>query len=108
MTKHFVGVVKDFPIGSVKQLELAGREIALVHSEEGFFAVDDICTHAEVSLSEGTLKGCLLECPMHGAEFDVRSGEAKSLPATKPLATYEVFVDGSDEIAKISIEVGNK
>jgi len=59
-----------------------------------------------VSLSDGTLNGCLLECPMHGAEFDVRTGEAKSLPATKPLEVYKVVIDGMDENAKVSIEVG--
>lgn len=107
MSKHLVGQVKDFPLGSVKQIEIQGIEIALAHVEEGFFAVDDICTHAEVSLSEGTLRGCLLECPMHGAEFDIQTGEAKSLPATKALSVYKVLIDGTDENAKISIEVGN-
>lgn len=103
---HLVGCVKDFPSGSIKKVEVDGLEIALINSAEGFFAVNDVCTHAEVSLSDGTLNGCLLECPMHGAEFDVRTGEAKSLPATKPLEVYKVVIDGMDENAKVSIEVG--
>lgn len=106
MTKQTIGTLKDFPIGSVNQFDVNGVEVALVHTEDGFFAVDDVCTHAEVSLSEGQLNGCLLECPMHGAEFDVRTGEAKSLPATKPLTVYKVIIDGSDENAQLSIEVG--
>ena len=104
--KTAVGAVKDFPLGSITQVEVDGIEIALVNSEDGFFAVNDVCTHAEVSLSDGQLNGCLLECPMHGAEFDIKTGEAKSLPATKPLEVYQVIVDGNDEHATVSIEVG--
>jgi 3-phenylpropionate/trans-cinnamate dioxygenase ferredoxin subunit len=104
--KQIVGEVKDFPLGSITKVEIDDLEIALVNSPEGFFAVNDICTHAEVSLSDGTLNGCLLECPMHGAEFDIKTGEAKTLPANKPLEVYQVFVDGTDENAKVSIEVG--
>jgi 3-phenylpropionate/trans-cinnamate dioxygenase ferredoxin subunit len=106
MSNKVVGTVKDFPKGSITQVEIDGLEIALVNSEEGFFAVNDICTHAEVSLSDGQLNGCLLECPMHGAEFDIKTGEAKSLPATKPLEVYQVVVEGIDENATVSIEVG--
>ncbi len=104
--KQKIGTVRDYPVGTVHQVEIDGLEIALVNSEEGFFAVNDVCTHAEVSLSDGFLNGCLLECPMHGAEFDVRTGEAKSLPATKSLEVYKVSIDGNDENATVSIEIG--
>jgi 3-phenylpropionate/trans-cinnamate dioxygenase ferredoxin subunit len=103
---HIVGTVKDYALDSITQIDIDGVEIALVKTAEGFFAVSDICTHAEVSLSDGSLNGCLLECPMHGAEFDIKTGEAKSLPATKPLEVYKVLVSGTDENATVSIEVG--
>lgn len=106
MSNKVVGNVKDFPKGSITQVEIDGIEIALINSEEGFFAVNDLCTHAEVSLSDGQLNGCLIECPMHGAEFDIKTGQAKSLPATKPIEVYQVVVDGNDENATVSIEVG--
>lgn len=105
-SSQIVGTVKDFPLNTVTQVEVDGIEIALASTSEGFFAVNDVCTHAEVSLSDGFLNGCLLECPMHGAEFDVRTGEAKSLPATKSLEVYKVVVNGVDEDATVSIEAG--
>ena len=101
-----VGALRNFPLGSITQLEIADLEIALAHTEDGLFAIDDVCSHAEVSLSDGTINGCLIECPMHGAEFDLKTGEAKSLPATKALSVYKVLVDGDDENATVSIEVG--
>ena len=101
-----VGVLSNFPLGSITQLDIADLEIALAHTEEGLFAIDDVCSHAEVSLSDGSINGCLIECPMHGAEFDLKTGEAKSLPATKALSVYKVLVNGDDENATVSIEVG--
>jgi nitrite reductase/ring-hydroxylating ferredoxin subunit len=95
----------ELPTGSVRKFEFDGVEIALANTDEGIFAVDDICTHAEVSLSEGELNGCILECWMHGATFDVRSGDALTPPATTGLKTYPVEVIGSGDTAEIRIKV---
>ncbi|MGH2541671.1 MAG: Rieske 2Fe-2S domain-containing protein, partial [Ardenticatenaceae bacterium] len=64
---------------------------------EGFFAIDDVCTHDGGPLGEGELDGAAIECPRHGARFDVRSGEALSMPAILPVRPYRVQVVG-DEI----------
>ena len=80
----------ELPLGTIKVVELNDEPIAVVNTAEGIFAVSDTCSHAEVSLSEGSLEGCLLECWMHGAAFDVRTGEPTSPPATRPIKTYPV------------------
>ncbi|MEN9693537.1 MAG: hypothetical protein RLZZ330_1181 [Actinomycetota bacterium] len=101
-----IGTLEQFPVGSLNHIEVDGIEIAMVHCEEGLFAVSDICSHAEVSLSDGYLNGCKLECPMHGAEFDVKTGEALSLPATKAIDTYKVTINGEGAQASVSLEIG--
>lgn len=80
---------------------LEGQRIAVFRCGDEFFAIDDTCTHQEASLSEGfameDLKGrCVVECPFHGAHFDLRTGEAVTLPATKPVKKYNVRVEGED------------
>lgn len=87
----------------VKRFDIDGKSIAVALVDGECFAVDDTCTHANVSLSEGLIEDdCTLECPKHGALFSLRTGEALTLPALKPVATYpteirtgEVWVDVS-------------
>ena len=90
----------ELPLGSARRIEIEGLTIALVHCEDGVFAVDDLCTHAEASLSDGLLDGCELECPLHAARFDVRNGQVTAPPAFEDLQTYKVRVldDGTVEI----------
>lgn len=71
----------------------AGRVVAVFLSEGQIYAVDDRCTHAEASLAEGEVFGTEVECPLHGAVFDMTSGAALTLPATTPVATYPTRVD---------------
>jgi nitrite reductase/ring-hydroxylating ferredoxin subunit len=87
--------VSDLPVGHTRRLEAEGRELLLCHTPEGFFAVADRCTHMAFSLSGGRLEGCLLECPLHGARFDVRDGSVRARPAHRPLATFPVRVSGA-------------
>ena len=73
-----------------------GRHRALLCNVDGaFYAVAERCTHAAFSLAEGRLEGAHLECPLHGALFDVRDGSPVRRPANKPLATYPVELRGS-------------
>lgn len=65
--------------------------LALFRVEGNVYALDDLCTHAEASLSEGEIFDCKIECPLHGAEFDLKSGEAVTPPATKDVKTYETI-----------------
>ena len=79
--------------GKMLRVHLDGREPILVCNVAGkFYAVDDECTHAIASLSEGKLQGNIVFCPMHGGSFDVCSGMPKSLPCKQPLRTWPLEV----------------
>ena len=89
--------VDDLAPGTVAQAEVDGVIVAMVRDGEGcIHALNDRCTHADVSLSEGEVDGCTLECWLHGSRFDVRTGEPTGPPATVPVAVYPVRVDGDD------------
>ncbi|MEZ5503865.1 MAG: non-heme iron oxygenase ferredoxin subunit [Halioglobus sp.] len=92
-TLHRVAGAHDVPLGKTLCIEVQGREILLCHTADGYFAVDNFCTHAAERLSGGKLKGHRILCPLHGAAFDVRDGCALSRPATVALVTYPVQVD---------------
>ena len=62
----------------------------------------DICTHEHAHLSEGFIENCQIECPLHGSIFDMRTGEALTLPATSPLQTFNVKVEGDDVLIEVS------
>src|SRR5436190_12120235 len=80
--------------GLGKRVEISGKKIALFHTGDKLFAIDDTCTHDEASLAEGTLieenGKCVVECPWHGAHFDLCTGAAVTLPAVMPVKTYPV------------------
>ena len=68
--------------------------IAVFHTEDGeVLAIDDTCTHQDASLSQGWLEGCLVECPLHAASFDLRTGRPTGPPAKRPVRTHPVVVD---------------
>jgi 3-phenylpropionate/trans-cinnamate dioxygenase ferredoxin subunit len=92
-----VARVGELPVGSVKVARLGDQPIALFHLEGGYHAIEDTCTHDGGPLAEGRLEGNVIECPRHGARFDVVTGAALSLPAIAPVATLAVRVRG-DEI----------
>ena len=93
---HVVGARADLRDGEVTCVVVEGREIALYRIGDEFFATDDTCTHAHGSLSEGYVEDGEIECPLHGGCFNIRTGEATCPPATEPLATYEVRIEGED------------
>ncbi len=83
--------------GELKQFELDGRPVGLCNVDGEFYAFEDICTHQFAHLSDGEFDGKgEVKCPLHGARFDVQSGEAKSLPAVKPVPTHEVKVENGE------------
>ncbi|QKV91322.1 bifunctional 3-phenylpropionate/cinnamic acid dioxygenase ferredoxin subunit [Streptomyces sp. NA02950] len=89
--------IEDLPEGESVRVEAGdtGGPIAVFHSEGAFYAIDDTCSHQDASLSEGWLEGCYVECPLHAALFDLRSGMPTCLPARKPVRTHAVtVVDG--------------
>lgn len=92
-----VASVSEVEVGRAIAVEVNGRKVALCHPfPDEFYAIDDICSHALASLSEGELMEYEIECPRHGAHFDIRTGEALTLPATKPVKTYRVVVEGDE------------
>jgi len=88
--------------GDVLGVDVAGRSIALYEVDGEVYATDNICTHAYARLSDGWLDGDAIECPLHAAHFDVRTGKVLSPPAMDDLKTYPVRVTGDD----IEVEVG--
>ncbi len=87
---------RDVPLGNVKVVTIEGRRIAVCNVGGEYFAVDDVCTHDGGPLGDGRLCDSQIECPRHGARFDVRSGRAIVLPAVLPIRTYGVEVAGGD------------
>jgi 3-phenylpropionate/trans-cinnamate dioxygenase ferredoxin subunit len=85
----------DLASGEARRFDVSGRRIALVRIGADFYAVDDECSHEDYSLSEGEVwpEECQIECPRHGSTFDLLTGAPCSLPATQPVAVYEVVVD---------------
>ena len=84
--------------GQARRFDVAGHRIALVRVADEFLAVGDRCSHEDYSLAEGEVfaDDYEIECPRHGSTFDLRTGEACSLPATTPVPVYEVAVEGDD------------
>jgi 3-phenylpropionate/trans-cinnamate dioxygenase ferredoxin subunit len=100
---EFVKVARkeDIPPGKMKEVKIADESVLLVHSDGQFFAVQNPCTHMGCSLSEGAVRGRVIVCPCHGAMFRI-DGDARTLPATKPLRAYELRLDGEDILVAIS------
>jgi 3-phenylpropionate/trans-cinnamate dioxygenase ferredoxin subunit len=92
-----IGKTTDIPEGEARRFVADRVEVAVANLGDGvFLAVDDICSHAEASLSEGEVDvdDETIECPRHGSVFDLRSGRPRSLPATLPIVTFPVKVEG--------------
>ena len=95
----------ELPAGTAAKVVVEGLPIALVHTEGEVFAVGDECSHADVSLSEGEIDGCTLECWLHGSRFDVRTGEPSGPPATRPVPVYLATVEGEGDDAVVLVDV---
>ena len=90
---HKIATVDEVAPGEVRQYQIEDRPVALCNVNGEFHAFEDICTHQFVHLSEGELVGRELKCPLHGAKFDVTTGQALSLPAVKAVPKHEVKVE---------------
>ena len=89
----------DLAEGEVIGVEIAGRSVAIYECDGALYATDNICTHAYARLSDGWLDGCAIECPLHAARFDIRTGEVLDPPASVDLKTYPVrVVEGAIEV----------
>jgi 3-phenylpropionate/trans-cinnamate dioxygenase ferredoxin subunit len=93
--------------GKPAKFDVAGKSVSVVLVAGVVHAVDDTCSHAEVSLSEGEVDDCTIECWLHGSRFDLRSGAPTGLPATKPIAVYQVRQDGVGPDSVVLIDTTN-
>ncbi len=91
-----VARVGEIPVGGVKVVRVDDQPVALFHLEDGYYAMDDLCTHDGGPLAEGTLEDHVIECPRHGARFDVKTGAVLRLPAVAPVPTYRVRVENEE------------
>ena len=93
--------LSDVPDEGAIRVELDGKPICIARSNGEVFAISDICSHADVSLSEGDVEDGHIECWLHGSMFDLRSGAPTGLPATQPVPTYPVTVEGDDVLVQM-------
>jgi 3-phenylpropionate/trans-cinnamate dioxygenase ferredoxin component len=78
--------------------------VAVVHSGAEFYAIRDVCSHANVALSEGEIEDQTIECWLHGSRFDLVTGRPTGLPATQPVPVYPVKIDGEDVLVSVEKE----
>ena len=102
-TKIKVAEVSDIPVGEARVYEVDDIPIAICNVDGNFYAIENLCTHDDGPLGDGVLYGTEIECPRHGARFDVTSGEVRKQPAYAPVRTFPlhiengaIFVDVSD------------
>lgn len=86
----------DLAEGEVIAANAGGQRVALYRVEGEVYATHDVCTHEQAYLSEGYLEGCEIECPLHQARFDIRTGAATCRPATRSLQVYPVKIVGNE------------
>lgn len=97
-----VGPLDQLPEGRGVRVEVGEHRIALFRIDDSVYAIGDRCSHAEASLAEGEVFDLEVECPRHGSEFDLTTGEPGSLPATRPVPIYDVKI--ADGVVLMSIE----
>lgn len=89
-----VALVSEVPEGQMLAVNVNGEAVCLYNLAGTVFATQNVCTHEEASLAEGYIDGDCIECPLHQALFDIRTGKAKSAPATEDLRVYAVDIRG--------------
>jgi 3-phenylpropionate/trans-cinnamate dioxygenase ferredoxin component len=94
--KQRVAALSELADESAVKVEVGGTPVCLARTQGEVLAVNDVCSHADVSLSEGDVEDGTVECWLHGSRFDLRTGRPTGLPATKPVATYPVTIEGDD------------
>ena len=106
MTREHLCSVQDLPSGQAKLFVLGDVPVCVVRIDAQVFAIGDTCSHANVSLSEGEVlvDDCEIECWKHGSTVSLATGEPLTLPATLPVPTYPIYIDGTDVYIDIERE----
>ncbi len=86
----------EVPEDEAVGVTVGAQELAIARHGDEVFAVEDVCSHAAVALSEGEVDDCTVECWLHGSRFDLRTGKPTGLPATEPVATFPAEIRGDD------------
>ena len=96
----------DIPVPGALAVEVDDVSVAVVRTGDGgVWAIEDLCSHAHIALSEGEVEGCTVECWLHGSRFDLSTGEPLSPPASEPVPVYAVRVDGGSDDATVSVDI---
>ena len=88
-----VGRTTDLSPGEMMYVEVGRDPVVLISLEDGLYALSDICTHQDASLSDGEIIGDEIECPLHGGAFEIRTGLPANMPVVVPVETYDVKVE---------------
>ncbi len=96
--------VADIVDGTAVQVVIDGVPVAVVRSSGEVYAIHDVCSHANVALSEGEIDDQTIECWLHGSRFDLVTGRPTGLPATQPVPVYPVKIDGDDVLVSVMKE----
>ena len=102
MTFERACALADVPEDEAVAVTLGAQEIAVARNGDEVYAVEDICSHAAVALSEGEVDECTLECWLHGSRFDLRTGKPVNLPATEPVQTFSTTIEGDTVLVDLS------
>ena len=93
---------RDLPLGKMRGTESSGKQILVANVDGKYYAINDKCTHRECKLSGGTLKdGGIIECPCHGSNFDLKTGNAVKGPAKMPELVFEVKVEKDQVLVNV-------
>ena len=91
----------ELEVGAARRVEIDGEPVCLVRTDQAVHAVDDVCSHADVSLADGEIDGNTIECWLHGSRFDLVSGAPSGPPAVVPVAVYPVTVLDGDVLVEV-------
>lgn len=97
-----IATKEEMSDGEMKLIEVDDQLVILFRVDDQFYCLDDVCTHDGGTLSDGEFSGCEIECPRHGARFDVRNGKVVCMPATQATVAHEVKIEGQDIFVKLS------
>ncbi len=103
---HPVGALADFEVDRPEAVDVDGTPVAVVHTKDGkVYAIHDVCSHANVALSEGEVVDGEIECWLHGSTFALNTGKPTCLPAVDPVPVYPVKIEGDDVYVAVNVEL---
>ena len=101
MSWHRACALADVPEGGAVRVEIGDLPVCLVRTGGHVYAIHDVCSHAEIPLSEGEIEDTTVECWLHGSRFDLRTGKPTGLPATEPVPVYDTKIEGDSVLVEM-------